>query len=195
MDLPFSFHKESLVFIQDGKRGTGTGVVWSAEVDGSHLVTNAHVVQSPHPRVILADGRETTAAVLAKDESRDLALLHVPSNGLPAIRVGASADLRTGELVFALGHPWGHRNILTMGIVSHLGTANTHRTDETEAAEAFPIIRTDVTLMPGNSGGPLLNADGEVVGFNTMVVGGDQGYAIPSDVVQAFYRAATSSMN
>lgn len=185
LDASISALMDSLVFIQDGRRGMGSGIIWDHYDGGSLLVTNAHVVHGSKARIILADQREGQARVLARNEDQDLALLHFPKNGLAPMRIGRSDGLRPGQLVFALGHPWGHKNVLTMGVVSHITEARPPSKNE-NGAEAFPIIRTDVTLMPGNSGGPLLNSAGEVVGINTMVIGGDQGYAIPSDVVGEF---------
>lgn len=97
------------------------------------------------------------------------------------MHIGDSTQLRVGELVFTLGHPWGQRNAASFGIVSQLGNAQTRG-----RRGLIPIIRTDARLAPGNSGGPLLNAAGEVVGINTMIVGGNQGIAIPSAVALDF---------
>jgi serine protease Do len=168
-----------------GKRfGAGAGILWSA--DGL-VVTNRHVLsqQTAHgkqtARVLLADERQFDAEVIATDEEVDLALLRIPATDLPAAQIGDSRQLRVGELVFTLGHPWGQRNSASAGIVSQLGNAQTRGT-----RQLIPIIRTDARLAPGNSGGPLLNAAGEVVGINTMIVGGDQGVAIPSAVAMDF---------
>jgi serine protease Do len=89
-------------------------------------------------------------------------------------------DLKVGQFVFAVGHPWGQIGYVTMGIISAITSATTH--DKREV----PIIRTDVALAPGNSGGPLVNVVGGVIGINTMIVGGDQGVAIPSQVANSF---------
>jgi serine protease Do len=168
-----------------GKRfGAGAGILWSA--DGL-VVTNRHVLSQQTAkgrhtaRVLLADERQFDAEVIATDEEVDLALLRIPATDLPAAQIGDSRQLRVGELVFTLGHPWGQRNSASAGIVSQLGNAQTRGT-----RQLIPIIRTDARLAPGNSGGPLLNAAGEVVGINTMIVGGDQGVAIPSAVAMDF---------
>jgi serine protease Do len=168
-----------------GKRfGAGAGILWSA--DGL-VVTNRHVLSQQTAkgkqtaRVLLADERQFDAEVIATDEEVDLALLRIPATDLPAAQIGDSRQLRVGELVFTLGHPWGQRNSASAGIVSQLGNAQTRGT-----RQLIPIIRTDARLAPGNSGGPLLNATGEVVGINTMIVGGDQGVAIPSAVAMDF---------
>jgi serine protease Do len=147
------------------------------------VLTNNHVVSTRWDRalVTLWDNRELEAQVVARDEEVDLALLRVAGDDLTPAIVGDSTDLRVGALVFAFGHPWGQRNSATAGIVSYLTTAETRG-----PRKLIPVIRTDARLAPGNSGGPLVNAAGEVVGINTMIVGGDQGFVIPSAVAQEF---------
>jgi serine protease Do len=86
-------------------------------------------------------------------------------------------------MVFAFGHPWGQRAVLTAGVLSAVTTIRTQNGE-------FPVLRTDARLAPGNSGGPLLNAAGEVIGLNAMIFGGDQGIAIPVAVIQAFLQKA-----
>ena len=119
-------------------------------------------------------------AARVRETSRplDLALLDVPGAALVPAPIGRSARLRIGELVFAVGHPWGQPWIVTVGVVSGLG-----RLETPGPGGARSYIRSDVQLAPGNSGGPLLNARGEVIGLNAMVIGGDLSVAIPSDVV------------
>ena len=95
--------------------------------------------------------------------------------------------MRPGELVFAYGHPWGQRNVLTGGVLSAVTTARTRRGE-------IPILRTDVQLAPGFSGGPLLNAAGEVIGINTMIVGGDQSVAVPASVILEFLEKSQQAM-
>jgi serine protease Do len=92
----------------------------------------------------------------------------------------ASVSPRVGEMVFALGHPWGQRNTVTRGIVSALVSAQNRRGDK------LPVIRSDAPLAPGNSGGPLVNASGEVVGINAMIIGGDQSVSIAASVARDF---------
>jgi serine protease Do len=167
----------SVVVVRSAEgRGAGAGVVW--RTDGG-IVTNAHVVaHSRGPLVVqLSDGRELTAKVVNQNNALDLALLQVEADDLPAAPVADSTSLRVGELVFAVGHPWGQRHTVTAGIVSGLGTIGVPHTGRTAQ-----YVRSDVALGPGNSGGPLLNARGEVIGINAMVFGGDMGVAIPSHV-------------
>jgi serine protease Do len=157
-------------------RGAGAGVIWRS--DGG-IVTNAHVVAHSRGGVVvhLNDGREFPARVVNQNNALDLALLQVEATDLPAAPVADSTHLRVGELVFAIGHPWGQRDSASAGIISGLGTIGVPHTGRNAQ-----YIRSDVALGPGNSGGPLLNARGEVVGINAMVFGGDMGVAIPSHV-------------
>jgi serine protease Do len=158
-----------------GPAGAG-GVVWRPDA----VVTNHHVVAGVERelRVVSVDGRAQPARVLAESRRLDLALLEVVGAQLVPAPMGRSARLRVGELVFAVGHPWGQPWVVTAGVVSGLGAARV-------PGRVRPVesIRSDVRLAPGNSGGPLLDARGDVVGLNAMVLGGDLAVAIPSDVV------------
>jgi serine protease Do len=109
-------------------------------------------------------------------------LLQIPGNGHAAAVFSSSAP-RPGELVYAFGHPWGQRNVLTGGVLSAV-TSLRGRHGE------VPVLRADVQLAPGNSGGPLLNASGEVIGLNAMIFGGDQSVAIPSSLLRSFLAGA-----
>lgn len=177
--------KRSLVVVQAGRFGTGAGVIWQK---GGLVVTNQHVVARGRIRVLLEDGREYEARLLAEAPERDLALLKLEATDLPAALVADSRSLRVGQLVLAVGHPWGQRGAITAGLVSGLGVAQTRG-----QGGPVEVIRTDVRLAPGNSGGPLVNANGAVVGINTMIVGGDLGVAIASQAVSAFVDLATGS--
>jgi serine protease Do len=183
--------QRSLVVVENGRSGAGAGVVWRT---GGYIITNAHVVasrrgafrrvsRSSHVKVILPDGSSVPAQVVAEAPERDLALLLIDADDQPAALVADSRGLNVGQIVFAVGHPWGQRNFVTAGVISSLGTAQT-------SDGSLPIIRSDVLLQPGNSGGPLVNAAGGVLGVNTMVIGGDQGVAIPSHVVESFVSQA-----
>jgi serine protease Do len=168
--------QRSLVVVHSRRTGGGAGILWN---DKGLILTNAHVLGQRAPTVILADDRQLEAEVLGVDPEVDLAILKIETIDLPPAHIGDSTKLRVGELVFAIGHPWGQRNAVTTGIVSHLAHAETR-----QSRRLVPVIRTDARLAPGNSGGPLVNAGGEVVGINTMIVGGDQGVAIPSAVAE-----------
>jgi serine protease Do len=116
----------------------------------------------------------------------DLALLSIDATDLTPLSP-APVSPRVGEMVFAFGHPWGQRNTVTRGIVSALVSAQNRR------GETLPVVRSDVPLAPGNSGGPLVNAKGEVVGINAMIVGGDQSVSIGSSVAIDFVNKAMSN--
>ena len=180
--------RPSVVAVFGRRYGAGAGILWSA--DGL-VVTNRHVVSRRRgaARILLADERQLEAELIATDDEVDLALLHVNAQELPAARIGDSVKLRVGEMVFTLGHPWGQRNSASFGIVSQLGKAETRG-----ERGSIPVIRTDARLAPGNSGGPLVNAAGEVVGINTMIIGGDQGIAIPSSVAVEFVSQHSKEM-
>jgi len=117
-----------------------------------------------------------------------LALLSIEATGLTPLKP-VSGSPRVGEMVFAFGHPWGQRNTVTRGIVSALTSAQNRRGDK------LPIVRSDVPLAPGNSGGPLVNANGEVIGINAMIVGGDQSVSIAASVANDFVRRALTNSN
>ncbi len=172
-----------LVVVQNGRRGAGAGVLAG---DG-WVLTNYHVVTRGRSfKVTLDDGASYQAQILSHDPEVDLALLGIPANGYPTV-VFSEKEARPGEMVFAFGHPWGQRNVLTGGVLSAVTVARTRRGE-------IPVLRTDARLAPGNSGGPLLNAAGEVIGLNAMIFGGDQGIAIPASVIREFLNKASESM-
>lgn len=165
----------SLVAIRS-EAGGGSGTAWSA--DGL-VVTNHHVAPGARVSVALPDGRETDGRVIRRDESNDLAMVRVGAE-LEPLELGDSRAVRPGILVFAIGNPWGQRGTLTRGIVFGRGNAGA----ETEAP-VREVIRADIRLAPGNSGGPLVDAAGRLLGINSMIVGG-MGVAIPAHTVRAF---------
>lgn len=153
---------------RDGE-GRGSGVIWHP--DGL-IATNAHVATAPRHIVRLAGGREVEGRVLVRDERRDVALVDLDTP-LPALPLGDPGALRSGSLVLALGHPWGVTNALSLGVVHAVSR---------DRRGAPRYIAADVRLAPGNSGGPLVDAAGRVVGVNAMIVGG-LGVAIPVNVI------------
>ena len=170
----------SLVVVRGHRFGAGAGIVWDAE---GLILTNNHVVGRHNPIVVLQDNREYESRLLARDPDVDLALLSIDATGLTPLKP-APGSPRVGEMVFAFGHPWGQRNTVTRGIVSALVSAQNRR------GEKLPVVRSDVPLAPGNSGGPLVNAKGEVVGINAMIVGGDQSVSIAASVAIEFVNTA-----
>jgi serine protease Do len=180
----------SVAQVRSGSRGAGAGVVWDA---GGLVMTNNHVVAARRTggevRVTLRDGRSFDADVAGRSRSLDLALLRlrdVPGD-LPTVPVGDSDALRVGELVYAVGHPWGRLGAVTAGVVSGLGAARwPGRGSYTR------YVQSDVALAPGNSGGPLLNARGEVVGINAMLFG-RLALSIPSNAASAWVAGAGKS--
>lgn len=140
---------------------SGSGFVISSD---GYVLTSAHVVEGA-VRIVVAtnDGQEHAAALVGIDPDSDVALLKTHARGLPSVRIGDSSKLRVGDWVLAIGSPFGLEHSATQGIVSALG-----RTIPTEIY--VPYIQTDVAVNPGNSGGPLFNADGEVVGINTQIL-------------------------
>jgi serine protease Do len=167
----------SVVQVRRGDRGAGTGVIWQ---ENGGIITNHHVIAHTGSRTLveLRDGQVFEAQIVDSDPILDVALLKVPANNLAAIAVADSSKLRVGELVFAIGHPWGQRGVVTAGIVSALSKVQIRNSNR-----QLEYIKSDVRLAPGNSGGPLLNAQGEVIGINAMIMGGDLSVAIPSSTV------------
>ncbi len=159
-------------------RGQGSGFIVSP--DGV-ILTNAHVVRDAKEVVVkLTDRREFTAKVLGADPKTDVAVLKIEAKNLPTVTLGKTSDLRVGEWVLAIGSPFGFENTVTAGIVSAKGRS---LPDDS----AVPFIQTDVPVNPGNSGGPLFNTRGEVIGINSQIysrTGGYQGlsFAIPIDL-------------
>lgn len=159
-------------------RGQGSGFIVSA--DGV-ILTNAHVVKdAKEVTVKLTDRREFRAKVLGSDPKTDVAVLKIDAKNLPTLAVGKTKDLKVGEWVLAIGSPFGFENTVTAGVVSAKGRS---LPDD----GYVPFIQTDVAVNPGNSGGPLINTHGEVVGINSQIYsrsGGYQGvsFAIPIDV-------------
>jgi len=166
----------SLVVVRGHRFGAGAGIVWDAN---GLILTNNHVVGRRLPIVVLQNDQEYESRLLARDPDVDLALLSIDATDLTPLKP-VSVSPRVGEMVFAFGHPWGQRNAVTRGIVSALVSAQNRRGDK------LPVIRSDAPLAPGNSGGPLVNASGEVIGINAMIVGGDQSVSIAASVARDF---------
>jgi serine protease Do len=175
--------RRSLVVVHSGRFSGGAGVIW---YPGGIVITNNHVIQRKNPSISLLAGEEYKTRLIAREKEFDLAVLQIEATQEQelAFDVAAIADarhLRVGQIVLAIGHPWGQVGAVSAGIISSLGHIKLARRQD-----AIRVIRTDVRLAPGNSGGPLLNAAGEVIGINTMIQGGDLGIAVSSLVGNNF---------
>lgn len=173
--------RRATVLIQSGGRGAGSGVIWSS--DGL-VVTNAHVVHGGRVKVQLWDGREFETSVSSRDPRRDLAQLRIDAANLPAASAADSSEVRPGEIAIAIGNP--------MGFVGALATGVIHAVGPLRGLGPLSWVQADVRLAPGNSGGPLANAHGRVVGINTMVAG-RLALAIPSNAVRDFLSAGPAN--
>ncbi|MBI2461011.1 MAG: trypsin-like peptidase domain-containing protein [Candidatus Rokubacteria bacterium] len=159
------------------RRSLGSGFLVTQD---GYVVTNAHVVgRDTEVQVRLASGRRFKGTVVGRDPRVDLALVKVEGEGFPVLPLGDSEAVKVGELVLALGHPFGLEQTVSLGIVSRKGAPLL------AAAPGFDFIQTDAAVNPGNSGGPLVNVAGQVVGVNTMAArNGSIRFAIPVNLVK-----------
>ena len=160
--------QRSTVSVRNGRHGGGSGVVWSG--DGL-IVTNAHVATRRSARIELRDGRSYEGEVVKRDARADLAALRIDARDLDAVAIRDSATLRVGEIVIAVGNPLGLNGSVSCGIVH---------------GPAGRWVSADVRLAPGNSGGPLADAMGQVVGVNSMTVAGTIALAVSSNTIRRF---------
>ena len=172
--------RRSTVLIYSGDRSGGSGVIWSS---GGTILTNAHVARGGQVGARLWDGREFSATVASRDPCRDLASLQIRATNLPSVFIADSAQVRPGQLAIAIGNPMGFVGALTTGVVHAIGPVR--------GLGPQLWVQADVRLAPGNSGGPLADAYGKLIGINTMVAG-RLALAIPSNVVRDFLSVAPS---
>jgi serine protease Do len=171
----------AVVEVRSGATGSGTGIIWG----GSGLVvTNAHCTPHGVPLDVDGNGKWRAARVIAYHPRHDLALLTASSVSGPFLDLRDSESLRPGELVFAYGHPLGVHDALAMGVI--------HAIARDKHTNTPRWITADVRLAPGNSGGPLVDSEGRLVGINSMVVNG-LGVAVPASLVQQFVEHALAS--
>ena len=169
--------QRAVVEVRSGDSGSGTGIIWGG---AGLVVTNAHCVQGGAALQVGGNGKWREADALAYHPHHDLALLAAPSVSGPLLEIRDPESLRPGELVFAHGHPLGVHDALAMGVL--------HAIARDKRGYARWIV-ADVRLAPGNSGGPLVDAEGRLVGINSMVVNG-LGVAVPARLVQRFVERA-----
>src|SRR5271165_2819899 len=166
------------------QHGIGSGVIISPD---GYIITNNHVVEGATDiKVTLSDRRILQAKLIGTDPLTDLAVIKIDGNNFPNIPLGDSSQLRPGQTVLAFGNPFGFRFTVTRGIVSALNRPNPYNDDPRKPGQ---YIQTDAAINQGNSGGPLVNARGEVIGINTFLISpsgsfSGMGFAIPTQIVQ-----------
>lgn len=173
--------RSSLVQIMSAEGSIGAGTIWRE--DGV-IITNAHVVLSHEGQrtleVVLQDGRAFPAQLLASDEKQDIAALKIEVTGLNPVALGHSSQLKVGEWLMAIGHPWGVLDAITAGIVIGIGD------DLPEVGDNRHWLALDMQMRPGHSGGAVFNSAGEMLGMNTMIRGPELSFAVPVDTIKAF---------
>jgi serine protease Do len=160
--------------------GHGAGFAWQGSGGGGGgdlFVTSAHVVSSRKAVVLTPDGRTVEGTVVGRDVDRDIALVHAPGAGVPAVTCGDPYALRSGALVFAVGHPLGVKDAVSVGVFQAvgaipLGFGMAERRPRRGRSPFIPWVQADVRLAPGNSGGPIADVEGNVIGVAAMIVSG-----------------------
>jgi serine protease Do len=160
-----------------GPAGAGAAIAWS---DGM-FVTSAHVIRSPRITVVTPDGRRVPGELVWQERRRDVALVRAPGAGMPPVRIADPSGMRPGSLVMAIGHPFGLVDSVSTGVLQSVGELPLEFDFE---GKALRWVQADVRLGPGNSGGPLADADGRVIGVAAMIVAG-MGLAVPAPEVEA----------
>jgi len=177
--------RASVVAIVDG--GHGAGFAWRDDLS----VTSAHVVSSRQVVVVTPDGRAVAGTVVGRDVDRDLALLHAPGAGVAAVTCGDPYALRPGALVFAVGHPLGVKDAVSVGVFQAVravppGYGMAQQRPRRGRSPVIPWVQADVRLAPGNSGGPIADVEGNVIGVAAMIVSG-LALAVPApDLARVF---------
>ena len=172
--------RDSVVSIETGG-GFGAGVIWAPD---GWILTNDHVVRRSESTVTFHHGVRMVGRLVARDQEHDLALLKVELKGLVPTERGDARHLRPGEAILAVGHPLGLRDAASFGIVSASWTGTSLK----------DLLQADIRLAPGNSGGPLVNASGQLVGIASMVLSPGIALAVPTHVAEAFTREVESRL-
>ena len=162
----------------NGSAGTGAAIAWT---DGGLFVTSAHVIRSPRMTVVTPEGRRVPGELVWQDRRRDVALVRAPGARMPQIRTADPSAMRPGSLVLAIGHPFGLVDAVSTGVLQSVGELPLDLDFE---GGRLRWVQADVRLGPGNSGGPLADTDGRVIGVAAMVVAG-MALAVPAPDVEA----------
>jgi serine protease Do len=163
---------------RNGSGGAGAAIAWG---DGGLFVTSAHVIGSPRMAVVTPDGRRLPAELVWQERRRDVALVRAPEARMPPVVTADPSAMRPGSLVMAIGHPFGLVDAVSAGVLQSVGELPLELDFE---GSRLPWVQADVRLGPGNSGGPLADADGRVIGVAAMIVGG-MALAVPAPEVEA----------
>jgi len=163
---------------RDGAGGIGAAIAWT---DGGLFVTSAHVIRSPRMTVVTPDGRRVPGELVWQERRRDIALVRAPAAAMPPVRTADPLAMRPGSLVLAIGHPFGLVDAISTGVLQSVGELPLELDFD---GRRLRWVQADVRLGPGNSGGPLANADGQVIGVAAMIVAG-MALAVPAPDVEA----------
>jgi serine protease Do len=174
--------RASVVAIVDDSRrqaggGHGAGIAWSGDL----FVTSAHVVTKKKAIVLTSDGRAIDGTVVARDAARDIAVVQAPQARVPAVTTRDPHDLRPGSFVFAVGHPMGVRDAVSIGVLQAVRTLPDGY--GLNGKGSLPWVQADIRLAPGNSGGPIADVEGNVIGVSAMIVSG-LALAVPAPDVE-----------
>jgi serine protease Do len=162
----------------NGNAGVGAAISWR---DGGLFVTSAHVIGSPRMTVVTPDGRRAPGELVWQERRRDVALVRAPGAAMPKVRTADPSAMRPGSLVMAIGHPFGLVDAVSTGVLQSVGELPIQFDFE---GRSLRWVQADVRLGPGNSGGPLADADGQVIGVAAMIVAG-MAVAVPAPEVEA----------
>lgn len=162
----------------NGNAGAGAAIAWS---NGGLFVTNSHVIRSPRITVVTPEGRRVPGELIWQERRRDVALVRAPEAAMPLVRTADPSSMRPGSLVMAIGHPFGLVEAVSTGVLQSVGELPIEFDFK---GRSLSWVQADVRLGPGNSGGPLADADGRVIGVAAMIVAG-MALAVPAPEVEA----------